>query len=127
MDSDATREFAERLMQRIWMPLDSTEVADFYHRDVLGHHDSPKGSVTLDYNDVVHRLGWDRENFADSRYQIADLIAGADRFALRFYYSATMIASGAEHTSEAVYFYHLRDGKISEFWLLANLDLDYKE
>lgn len=63
-------------MQRIWMPLDSAEVPDFYHRDVVGHHDSPNGSVTLDYDDVVHRLDWDRENFADPRYQIADLFAG---------------------------------------------------
>lgn len=127
MDSDQTRTFATRLMERVWLPLDSREVPDFYHRDVVGHHDSPRGSVELSYADVVHRLDWDRENFADPQYRIADLISGEDQFALRFFYSATLIASGAEHSSEAAYFYHLRDGKIAEFWLLANVDFDYKE
>jgi hypothetical protein len=25
-----------------------------------------------------------------------------------------------------IYFYHLRDGKISEFWLLADIGFDYR-
>jgi predicted ester cyclase len=127
VQSDETRDFANRLMQRVWMRLDSTEVPDFYHRDVIGHHDSPKGSDELGYADVVHRLDWDRGNFTEPDYRIADLIAGDDRFAIRFYYSATLIATGERYSSEAAYFYHLRDGKIAEFWLLANVDFDYKE
>jgi hypothetical protein len=27
---------------------------------------------------------------------------------------------------ELTYFYHLREGKVSEFWLQANVDFDYK-
>ncbi|CAN5405930.1 hypothetical protein BH09ACT8_BH09ACT8_46780 [soil metagenome] len=118
MQSDQTRDFANRLMQRVWMRLDSSEVPDFYHPDVIGHHDGPKGSDQLGCADVVHRLDWDR---------IADLITGEDRFAIRFHYSATLISTGEQYGSEAAYFYHLRDGKIAEFWLLANVDFDYKE
>jgi hypothetical protein len=34
-------------------------------------------------------------------------------------------ASGQLISAEVNYFYHLRDGKISEFWLLAEVDFDY--
>lgn len=114
-------------MDRVWRRLDSSELADFYHHDVVGHHDSPRGSDRLGYDDVAHRLDRDRGAFADPRYDIADLIAGQDRFALRFHYHATLIATGERYASEAAYFYHLRDGRISEFWLLANVDFDYRE
>ncbi|MDP9165003.1 MAG: hypothetical protein M3O32_02900 [Actinomycetota bacterium] len=45
MNRQQTQDFARRLMERVWMRLDSTEVPDFYHRDVVGHHDSSSGSV----------------------------------------------------------------------------------
>lgn len=127
MDAEQVREFANGLMERVWMRLDSSEVADFYHRDVVGHHDRSAGSVRLDFGDVVHRLDWDRDNFADPQYDIADLIAGDDRFALRFDYSATLVRTGETYRSKVSYFYHLRDGKIAEFWLMANVDFDYRE
>lgn len=103
MNGADTHAFAHDLMDRVWRKLDSTHVEDFYHRDVIGHHDSSRG---LRYDDVVHRLDWDSTTFTDPVYDIADLIAGDDRFAIRFHYAATLIA---------------------EFWLLANVDFDYKE
>jgi hypothetical protein len=127
MDADPMLAFANSLMDRVWRPLDSREVPAFYHRDVVGHHDSSRGSVELTYDDVVHRLNWDRDNFTDPRYTIDDLLTGEDRFAIRFHYSAALIRTGAVHASEAAYFYHLREGRIAEFWLLANVDFDYKE
>lgn len=75
----------------------------------------------------MHRLDWDRAHFADPSYRIADLIPGEDQFALRFHYSAKLIEKGVEHHSHFAYFYHLRDGKIAEFWLLADVDFDYRE
>lgn len=35
--------------------------------------------------------------------------------------------NGVEHHSHVAYFYHLRDGKIAEFWLLAAVGFDYRE
>jgi ketosteroid isomerase-like protein len=127
MDDIHAEAFANRLMDRVWRRLDSTELADFYQLDVVGHHDSPRGSDQLGFDDVRHRLDWDREHFADPAYDVADLLVGVDRFAMRFHYSATLISTGERYQSEAAYFYHLRAGKISEFWLLANVDFDYKE
>ena len=115
MNGTATEAFARELMDRVWRRLDSSELADFYHLDVVGHHDSPRGSDRLGFEDVRHRLDWDRQTFADPQYDITDLLAGVDRFALRFHYSATLISTGERYESEAAYFYHLRDGKIAEF------------
>jgi hypothetical protein len=74
----------------------------------------------------VAAAGLVRTAFADPPYDIADIITGLDRFALRFHYSATLIATRERHQSEAAYFYHLRHGRIAEFWLLANVDFDYQ-
>jgi hypothetical protein len=58
----------------------------------------------------VNRLDWDRQSFSNPVYDIRDIIAGDE------------VAK-----AEAAYFYHLKDGKISEFWLLADIDFDYKQ
>jgi len=47
------------------------------------------------------------------------------RWAIRFVFTATA-ASGQPISVEVNYFYHLRDGKISECWLLADIDFDYR-
>jgi predicted ester cyclase len=121
MDSAETLDFAQRLMNEIWLPLDPGPVPRFYNRDVVGWNRKQR----LDYDDVVHRLVTDRPRFRDPKYDIQDIIAAADRFAVRFFFTATL-PDGQPVSAEANYFYHLRDGKISAFWLLADLDFDYR-
>jgi hypothetical protein len=48
-----------------------------------------------------------------------------DKWAIRFMFAATG-ASGQAISVEVNYFYHLKEGKISEFWLLADFDFDYR-
>ena len=127
MDSKDTYAFAERLMRQVWEPLDSTNVPQFYHRDVAGHHDGYHGSQNLTYYDVVNCLDWDKQTFSNPIYDIQDIIAAESKFAVRFIYTANLIATREEVRAEAAYFYHLRDGKISEFWLLSDTDFDYKQ
>jgi predicted ester cyclase len=122
MNAKETHEFAERLMREVWEPFDFSAVERFYNRDVRGHHRSQE----LDYEDVVNRLRWDPGRFADPVYDIGDIVAAEDRFAIRFVYTATMVQGGNSFTTEVNYFYHLKDGKISEFWLLSDSDFDYK-
>ncbi|HEY6580153.1 MAG TPA: nuclear transport factor 2 family protein [Rubrobacter sp.] len=57
---------------------------------------------------------------------ITDIIAAEDRFAIRFVYTATALATGKPVETEVNYFYHLRDGKISEFWVPSDTQFDYK-
>jgi predicted ester cyclase len=121
MKSQETREFAERLMQEVWLPLDAGAVPRFYRRDVIGYHRKQR----LTYNDVVHRLVTDRPRYTDPHYDIQDIIAAEDKFAIRFTFTATL-ASGQLTSADANYFYHLREGKISAFWLLADIDFDYR-
>lgn len=56
MNSQQTREFAERLMQEVWLPLDAGAVPRFYRRDMIGYNRKQQ----LNYDDIVHRLGTDR-------------------------------------------------------------------
>jgi len=37
-----------------------------------------------------------------------------------------VVGTGDPVRTEVNYFYHLRDDTVSEFWLLADLDFDYK-
>lgn len=121
-DSQPIRNFATRLMDEVWRPFDDAAVPRFYHADAMGYH----RSQVLTVEDVVERLKWDRLNFKDARYDIRDIVAGTDRFAIRFLYSCTLVATGEHFTSEVNYFYRLQGGRISEFWLLSDKDFDYR-
>ena len=123
MDANATRDFAQRLMDQVWRPLDSGPVPTFYNRDVVGWNRDER----LNYDDVVNRLDWDVQTFADPAYEIYDLVADEDTFALRFRYTARMVATGDPVDAEAWYFYRLRDGKVAEFWLLGREEIEYRQ
>ena len=94
----------------------------FYHVDVIGHHQQ-----TLSYTDLENRLDWDPQNRTNQTFNITDIIAEEDRFAIRFVFTAAEKMQNQETRIEVIYFYHLRDDKISEFWLLASDDFDYKQ
>ena len=123
MTSAETRGFAVRLMHDVWEPFDHQAVPRFYHGDMVGHH----RKQTLNFDDVVARLQWDMLNFRDPVYDIREIVADEDKFAIRFIYTCTLIKDGAQFVAEVTYFYRLRDGKVSEFWLLSDSDFDYKQ
>lgn len=121
--SDATEDFARRLMAEVWLPFDANKVAAFYHRDMIGYH----GAQLLAYQDVVNRLAWDALRFENPVYDVRDIIAATDKFAIRFLFGCKLVKTGQDFTTEVTYFYHLRDGKVSAFWLLSSGQFDYKE
>ncbi|MFL6500811.1 MAG: ester cyclase [Candidatus Udaeobacter sp.] len=110
-------------MDQVWEPFKAEKLHEFYHVDVIGHH----RQQTLSYTDLENRLAWDRENRTNQTFNITDIIAEEDRFAIRFVFTAAEKTQNQEAPIEVIYFYHLRDGKISEFWLLASVDFDYKQ
>jgi predicted ester cyclase len=122
MDANQTYDFALRLMREVWEPYAADQVPRFYHPDVVGHN----RQQLLNYDDVVNRLTTDRQRFSDSRYAIEDIVAAANKFAIRFRYTATVVATGKPVTTDVIYFYHLRDEKVAEFWLLADFAFDYR-
>lgn len=115
--------FARELMKTVWEPFDATRLADFYHRDVVGHH----RSQTITYQDIENRLAWDRKNRERQNYAIKDIIAETDRFAIRFVFTTRELQTNEDSEIEVIYFYHLREGRIAAFWLLAGVDFDYHE
>ena len=123
MHTQETREFAERLMREVWEPFDHTAVESATTIGTYAATTAPRSSV---YDDVVNRLRSDTGRFADPVYDIKDIVASEDKFAIRFIYTATVVAAGEPVETEVNYFYHLKDGKVSEFWLLADIDFDYK-
>ena len=120
--SETTRAFALRLMQDVWERFDASAVPRFYRADMVGHH----RAQVLTRDDVVRRLEWDRLHFSDAVYDIRDIVADTDRFAIRFLYACTLVATGQRFTTEVNYFYRLRDDRISAFWLLSDADFDYR-
>jgi SnoaL-like domain len=101
---------------------DVEAVRRFYHRDVVGHH---RGQ-TLNFQDILNRLAWDQKHNTSPVFDIKDIVAAEDRFAIRFEYTAKEGEAAHDFHAEVIYFYHLRDNKISEFWLLSDHDFDYK-
>ena len=122
MDAKATLAFAKRLMQEVWEPFNAQAVPQFYRPDVVGHHRKQR----LTYDDVVNRLVSDQKVFGSPVYNIQDIVAAEDKFAIRFSYSAIILSTTEKVAADAIYFYHLKDGLIAEFWLLADIDFDYR-
>lgn len=110
MDSQETLNFAERLMREVWLPLDAEAVPRFYRRDVVGYNRKQR----LNYDDVVHRLVTDQPRYMDPHYDIQDIIAAEDKFAIRFVFTGRL-ASGQPISAQANYFYHFRDGRFRRF------------
>ena len=121
MDAQETLAFAQRLMREVWEPLDADAVPRFYHRDVIGHN----RQQLLTYGDVVHRIITDHPRYPNPVFDIQDIVAAEDKWAIRFIFTSTG-STGQSVRTEVIYFYHLRDGKISEFWVLADVPFDYK-
>ncbi len=119
-----TQDFARRLMKEVWATYDHMKVHNFYQPDVTGHH----GKQIIHLADIENRLMRDRIHWKDPVYDIKDLIVGEDKFSIRFTYAATQIQTGKRDEGiETMYFYHLKDSRISEFWTLASIDYDYFE
>ena len=127
MDSEETRIFAQKLMDEVWRPFNASAMPRFYHSDVVGHHRHADGSTQeLGYADVANRLDWDKQTSDNAIYDVRDIIADSEKFALRFVYTADFRPTGKKIDVEVMYFYHLRDGKVTEFWTQTNADYDYK-
>jgi predicted ester cyclase len=127
MDGKETRAFAQQLMKEVWEPFASSVMPRFYHQDVVGHHRRAGGSTQeLYYEDIANRLDWDKQTSANAVYDVQDIIAEEDRFAIRFFYTADFMPTGGKVAVEVMYFYQLRDNKVSEWWLASSADFDYR-
>jgi len=122
MDSQETESFARRLMREVWEAFDVEAVPRFYNREVVGHH----RAQILNFEDILNRLAWDQKHNASPIFDIKDIVAAENRFAIRFEYTAREGEAEQDFHAEVIYFYHLRENKISEFWLLSDHDFDYK-
>ena len=110
-------------MRTVWEPFDPTKLGDFYHANVIGHH----RSQIIRFTDIENRLEWDRKNRKHQSYEIRDIIAENDRFSIRFVFTTLELPAMQNSEIEVIYFYHLHDGKIREFWLLASVEFNYLE
>ena len=127
MGKEETRAFAQKLMEEVWEPFDSSAPPRFYHRGVIGHHRRADGSTQeLGYADIANRLDWDRKISVNAVYDIRDIVAEEGRFAVQFVYKVDFGLTEDEIDVDNMYYYYLRDGKVAEWWLLASADFDYK-
>jgi predicted ester cyclase len=127
IERDALHAFAQKLMDEVWRPFNSSAMSHFYHLDVVGYHRRADGSTQeLNYADVANRLDRDKQTSANAIYDIRDIISESDKFTLRFIYTADFRPTGRQIDVEVWYVYQLEDGKVAEFWTVSSADCDYK-
>jgi len=111
MDSRETRAFAERLMLEVWEPLDAEAVPRF---TIASSNSTMK----------TWCIAWWRTSRA---VQVRGTTFGTSSPRQTSLQSAFCLGatgpSGQSISAEANYFYHLKDDKVSEFWLLAGRQL----
>ena len=111
------------LLTDVWERKILSKVDDYYHKDVVAHNQDQ----LLGYHDILNRIEYGKTHFADGSFDIEDLIVEDNKILERFTYKATLMNTGEPFISEGLYIYHLRNGKIAEFWLFSNTAFDYKE
>ena len=123
MTHQEARAWVRNLLTDVWERKNLGKFDDYYHKDLVGHY---RGQL-LNYSDVWNRIEYGKTHFADGSFEIEDLIVEEHKIFERFTYAATLMKTGERFTAEGVYVYHLRDGKIAEFWHFSNTPFDYKE
>ena len=123
MTHQEARTWVRNLLTDVWERKNLIKFDEYYHKDVVGHY---RGQL-LDYSDVLNRIEYGKAHFADGSFAIDDLIVEGNKIFERFTYHATLMSSGESFQSSGIYVYHLRDGKISEFWHFSDTPFNYNE
>ncbi|MGW4770539.1 ester cyclase [Nocardia sp. NPDC004278] len=92
-------------------------------------HSRPGGPARAGIEQVLASLETLRSGFADLRFDIEDVVSAGDRVAARWTLHGRHVgalfgvpASGREITQSGMVFYHTREGRLAEQWVLVDTD-----
>jgi predicted SnoaL-like aldol condensation-catalyzing enzyme len=119
MNKETAIQFIHQLFANVWTPLDKTNLADYYHKDVVAHF----GHQTAHYNDIVHRLEYVKHHFGSLKNDFKKILVDGDEISVLL--EQTLGESKKSYAIMAIY--HIKEGKVSEMWACIDPQINYFE
>ena len=117
---DANKELVRRFVQEIFVDGNANAVDELVSEDFVPHTWPSTGDGRGDLKRAVERVS---KGLSDAAFTIEDMIAEADRVAVRLTAGARQIGefmgmppSGKSYTIGEIHIFRIRDGKVSEHW-----------
>jgi steroid delta-isomerase-like uncharacterized protein len=117
---DANKELARRFVQEIFVDGNADAVDELVAEDFVPHTWPSTGDGRGDLKRAIERVS---RGLSDAAFTIEDMIAEADRVAVRLTAGARqtgefmgMPPSGKSYRIGEIHVFRIRDGKISEHW-----------
>ena len=117
---DANKELVRRFVQEIFVDGNADAVDDLVSEDFVPHTWPSTGDGRGDLKRALERVA---KGLSDPRFTIEDMIAEADRVAVRLTAGARqtgefmgMPPSGKSYRIGEIHIFRIRDGKVSEHW-----------
>ena len=117
---DANKELVRRFVQEIFVDGNANAVDELVSEDFVPHTWPSTGDGRGDLKRAVERVS---KGLSDAAFTIEDMIAEADRVAVRLTAGARqtgefmgMPPSGKSYRIGEIHIFRIRDGKISEHW-----------
>jgi steroid delta-isomerase-like uncharacterized protein len=117
---DANKELVRRFVQEIFVDGNADAVDELVSEDFVPHTWPSTGDGRGDLKRAIERVS---KGLSDAAFTIEDMIAEADRVAVRLTAGARQTGefmgippSGKSYTIGEIHIFRIRDGKVSEHW-----------
>jgi DNA-binding CsgD family transcriptional regulator len=123
MDKQQAQDFVQDLLDHIVTLADVDSLTNYYHEDVIGHY----GDIDFTFSDIENRINYLQTVFKDRAHIIHEVIKADDKIIFRDRQIVTHRKTNALWPYEVTGIYNIRNGKVSELWLMMDKDVDYQE
>lgn len=123
MNQAEAYQYVKKLIDGFIYQIDIDVINQYYHQKTIGHF----GEINLTYDDIINRLYYLQDNYIELNHTLLSVVC-FDNFIvandLQFYHHKN---SKRVNRVDLTVIYRLApDLKISEVWLMSNVDYNYK-
>ena len=119
MERHEIENFVKSLVETIWEKFDGDKLDNYYHKDLEGHYNDDVVTFEL----LGKKLQIFQSHMQGLKVEIKDLIIEEDSFVLHALQKLS--PGGKELAIQTILVGHLKDGKISRYWLKTEMPLEF--
>lgn len=110
----------KNLFNQVWGKLQEQAIAEYYDQSVKGYI----GNQPINYQDIVNRQRYIKNNYLSIQNDIDDVIIENDRVVVRI--NQTYVdKNNREENFKIIAIYKFHDKKITAMWACINPDINY--
>lgn len=121
MEKKEIESFVKKLLNIIWENQEFDKLDQFYTQDVEGYYNQDK----VTFNDLKKKVSIIHKHLKNLQVEILHLIIEKNKYALNANQKFTT-HEGKEVVIPSMLFAHLKEGKISKYWLKTKMPLSFE-